>query len=371
MCPSFRATGDEQHSTRGRARLLQELMTGELASEGWRSETVKDALDLCLSCKGCISDCPTHVDMASYKSEFLHQHYRRRLRPRSHYSLGWLPVLLRMGERMPRVVNTLTRGRLTRGVFSLAAGIEPDRPIPALARTTFRRGHRKRLATTSPTPLSDATVGGESVWKDGPNGRVVLWPDTFNDHLTPDVAHAAVRVMEAAGYAVIVPDARGLLRPDVDDDRPAGYRAPDPAIARWPRRSSTARSRSWSWSRPARRCSRRTWSELLPGRSAGGVRGARGCRRWRRCWTWSGSWRRRSYGARGECRSASASAAPPAISQPHCHHQAVLGLAADRRVRERNGIAVGTELAGCCGLAGNFGAERGHGAMSARWRRWR
>ncbi|MGI8493324.1 MAG: FAD-binding and (Fe-S)-binding domain-containing protein, partial [Acidimicrobiales bacterium] len=108
MCPSYRVTGEEEHSTRGRAHLLAEMLEGEVISGGWRSTEVRDALDLCLSCKGCAGDCPVDVDVAAYKSEFLHHHYRRRLRPASHYSMGWLPLWARMASLTPAAVNALT-----------------------------------------------------------------------------------------------------------------------------------------------------------------------------------------------------------------------------------------------------------------------
>ena len=196
MCPSFRATRDEQHSTRGRARLLQEMVAGSLADDGWGSQEVRQALDLCLACRGCVSQCPTSVDMATYKSEFLHHHYRRRLRPLSHYSLGWLPLWLRLAAifRVPWLVNGITRSRLTRRVFTRAAGIAAERGIPPLARRSFTRDRRRLLAAL---PANTSTAGAR--------GRVVLWPDTFNEYLTPDVAHASVRVLEAAGFEVVLP----------------------------------------------------------------------------------------------------------------------------------------------------------------------
>ena len=190
MCPSFRATRDEQHSTRGRARLLQEMVAGSLANDGWHSTEVRDALDLCLSCRGCVSQCPTGVDMAAYKAEFLDHHYRRRLRPLSHYSLGWLPLWLTLTARVPRLVNVITRSRLTRRLFSLAAGIASDAGHPAAS--------RRRTFTRDGCPHRGSAARRQ-------HGRVVLWPDTFNDHLTPEVAHDAVRVLEAAGFEVIVP----------------------------------------------------------------------------------------------------------------------------------------------------------------------
>ncbi len=188
MCPSYRATGREQDSTRGRARLLQEMVAGSLSTQGWRSTEVRDALDLCLSCKGCVSECPTGVDMASYKSEFLHHHYQGRLRPRSHYSLGALPRWLRASWRMAPLANALMRHGVTRRMFSAVAGISAERAIPPIARMPFTRGHEPLLVRTTAR-----------------RGRITLWPDTFTNYLSPEVGHAAVRVAAAAGYGVDVP----------------------------------------------------------------------------------------------------------------------------------------------------------------------
>ncbi len=138
MCPSFLATRAEKDSTRGRARVLQEMLDGDLAPS-WRSPAVHDALDLCLSCKGCASDCPTGIDMAAYKAEVLHQSYRRRLRPRSHYSLGWLPRWSRLASRMPRLANRLTTLPGLRQMSLYLAGVDSRRSIPAFADTTFRK----------------------------------------------------------------------------------------------------------------------------------------------------------------------------------------------------------------------------------------
>ncbi len=348
MCPSFRATRDEQHSTRGRARLLQEMVAGSLASEGWRSAEVRAALDLCLACRGCVSQCPTSVDMAAYKSEFLHHHYRRRLRPLSHYSLGWLPLWLRLANRVPWLVNGITRSRLTRRAFTLAAGIATERGIPPLARRTFTRTRRQQVAVPA-TPAAPA-----------PHGRVVLWPDTFNEYLTPEVAHAAVAVLEAAGFEVTIPGrtvccgltwhttgqldmARRVLRRSLGAVELQGA---EPVVVLEPSCATMLRHDLLELlpddPRAASLAARvATFAEILDavGYVAGPV-------------PVTGAPTLRQAGA------------PPAISQPHCHQQAVLGLAADRRVMERNGISVGRELTGCCGLAGNFGAERGHEAIA-------
>jgi len=334
MCPSFRATRDEQHSTRGRARLLQEMMAGSLANEGWRSSEVRDALDLCLACRGCVSQCPTSVDMAAYKSEFLNHHYRRRLRPLSHYSLGWLPLWLKLTSRLPRVVNTVSRSRLTRRVFARLAGIAPSRGIPPIAKRTFSRDWRPRprVGTTS-------------------HGRVLLWPDTFNEHLTPEVAHDAVRVLEAAGFEAIVPRrsvccgltwhttgqlgmAKRVLRRSLGA---AELRGDEPVLVLEPSCATMLKS---------------DLPELLPD-------DPRAAALARRVTTLAELLDGVEYVAPPPTHSAR-----PAIAQPHCHQQSVLGLEADRRVCERNGIEIGKELEGCCGLAGNFGAEAGHEDIS-------
>jgi Fe-S oxidoreductase len=333
MCPSYRVTLDERHSTRGRARLLQEMMAGSLAREGWRSDAVRDALDLCLSCRGCVSECPTSVDMAAYKAEFLHQHYRRRLRPLSHYSLGWLPLWLKLTARMPWLVNTVTRSRPTRRLFARAAGIAPSRGIPRIARRTFSRDWRPR-----PRP-------------DAPHGRVVLWPDTFNDHLSPEVAHAAVRVLEAAGFEVVVPSrwvcdgltwhstgqlgtAKRVLRYSLGAAELGGD---EPVVVLEPSCATMLRA---------------DLPELLPD-------DPRAARLARRVTTFAELLDRVGFVAPPPPVPSA-----PAVAQPHCHQQAVLGLDADRRVCERNGIPISEELTGCCGLAGNFGAEAGHETVS-------
>ena len=339
MCPSFRATRDEQHSTRGRARLLQEMVAGSLADEGWGSREVRDALDLCLACRGCASDCPTGVDMATYKSEFLDHHYRRRLRPLSHYSLGWLPLWLKLTARIPRLVNLVTRSRLTGRLFTLAAGIAGERGIPPIAARTFTRDHRR------PTE------------KQARRGRVVLWPDTFNNHLTPDVAHAAVRVLADAGFETIVPGrsvccgltwhttgqlgvARRVLARSLGAPELSGA---EPVVVLEPSCATMLRS---------------DLPELLPDDPrAASLAG--------RVSTLAELLDKVGYEASPTAAAEAAKTeTAPAISQPHCHQQAVLGLDADRRVLDRNGIAVSKELEGCCGLAGNFGAERGHEALA-------
>jgi FAD/FMN-containing dehydrogenase/Fe-S oxidoreductase len=326
MCPSFLATRDEKDSTRGRARVLQELANGSLVS-GWRASEISEALDLCLSCKGCSADCPAGVDMASYKAEALYQRYRRRFRPASHYSLGWLPRSARLAARFPRLSNAALSAGPVAAVAKRVGGIDQRRPLPRFAPESFRQwfaGHRPAA------------------------GRpVLLWVDTFTNAFSPDVGKAAVRVLEAAGYSVRVTGrpvccgltwistgqldgARRQLRRTLDSVAPA-LDAGLPIVGLEP--SCTAVLRG-------------DITELLPGDP--------------RAATLPGAVR-----TLAELLSATDGWSPPDLSgvtgvaQPHCHHRAVLGWDADAALLAQAGARV-KAVGGCCGLAGNFGVERGH-----------
>jgi FAD/FMN-containing dehydrogenase/Fe-S oxidoreductase len=340
MCPSYRATGEERHSTRGRARLLQEMAAGALAVDGWRSPEVRDALDLCLACRACVSECPTAVDMAAYKSEFLDHHYRGRLRPRSHYSLGRLPQWLRLVRRVPgglRLANLVMAFPPTRRAFGLVAGIAGERRIPRIAARSF-------VATAAPP--RPAPVAGTAP------GRVVLWPDTFTNHLDPGVGHAALRVLAAAGFEAVVPRsavccgltaittgqldrARAELRRALATPELAGG---EPVLVLEPSCATTLRH---------------DLLELLPGDPAAASLA-------RRVTTLA-----ELLDAAGWAPPAGTDAEPTdALVQPHCHQQALLGTAADLRVMAAAGVRPSRVLSGCCGLAGNFGAEAGHERIS-------
>ncbi|MFD0380941.1 FAD-binding and (Fe-S)-binding domain-containing protein [Streptomyces sp. NPDC127112] len=374
MCPSYRATGEERHSTRGRARLLHEMLAGEIVRDGWRSAEVAEALDLCLGCKGCRSDCPVGVDMATYKSEFLHHHWRGRLRPPSHYLLGGLPTWLRLIARLraARLVNLAGR-------FLPVPGLARERTLPEVAGVPFTRWWRDRrtplpgagagagagagrgggggptpapeavpASDASPAPASDAapTSGPAPT---APLAPVTLWPDTFTDHLAPSTARAATRVLAAAGLTVTVPTAgpvccaltyvstgrltraRRVLRRTLDTlgDVEGPVLVLEPSCAAALRTDLPA---------------------LLPDdprahRLAAAVRTfAETLEQYAPHWT------------------------PPRLDRPvagqtHCHQHAVLGDAADRRLRDRAGLT-GELSGGCCGLAGNFGFEPGHHAVS-------
>jgi FAD/FMN-containing dehydrogenase/Fe-S oxidoreductase len=341
MCPSYLATRDEKDSTRGRARVLQELANGSLLSSGWRSPEVAEALDLCLSCKGCSSDCPAGVDMATYKAEALYQRYRRRLRPASHYSLGWLPRWAALTARSPWI-SSLANGVLSAGFTAALAkrlgGIDARRPLPEFAGESFRRWFGKRGAAAA-----SAAADGRK--------PVLLWVDTFTNAFAPQVGQAAVRVLEAAGYEVRVTGrnvccgltwistgqlggARRQLRRTLRELGPA-LEAGIPIVGLEP--SCTAALRGDA-------------SELLPGDPrAAALHGAV-----------------RTF---AELLSATDGWTPPDLSdvtgvaQPHCHQHAVLGWDADAGLLKSAGAAV-KAVGGCCGLAGNFGVERGHYEVS-------
>ncbi|WP_433443112.1 FAD-binding and (Fe-S)-binding domain-containing protein [Nonomuraea sp. CA-141351] len=330
MCPSYRVTREEEHSTRGRARLLGEMVRGELITDGWRSKAVRDALDLCLACKGCRSECPVNVDMATYKAEFLAHHYRHRLRPREHYSLGWLPLWSALASAAPGAVNALTHAPGLSRLLKAVAGIAAERDVPRFARERFTDWFKRRGASPP-----------------GTRGKVVLWADTFTNNFDPHIGQAAVSVLEAAGFEVHVPPvplccgltwistgqlatARRVLARSVRALRPwaetgvpvvglepsctAVFRADGPELLNTP---------------DTRLLSERTLTlaELLESRAP--------------------DWRPASSG--GE-----------AVAQVHCHQSAIMGYDADRAVLDRFGISTEVLNAGCCGLAGNFGFERSH-----------
>ncbi|HUI04884.1 MAG TPA: FAD-binding and (Fe-S)-binding domain-containing protein, partial [Acidimicrobiales bacterium] len=221
MCPSFMVTHEEKHSTRGRARILHEMMRRDSEIELWRSDEVRDALDLCLSCKGCKSDCPVNVDMATYKAEFLSHHYRRRLRPRVAYAMGLIYWWARAASRAPRLVNALTHAPLAARGVKWLGGIAPQRPAPLFATQTFSAWFASRPHRA-----------------DGSRPQVLVWPDTFSNYLDPAAAIATVEVLEEAGFDVSVParplccgrplydygmldTAERLLRQVLDELRPA------------------------------------------------------------------------------------------------------------------------------------------------------
>lgn len=194
MCPSFQITGDEIHSTRGRARILSEMFRGESITDGYKSGEVEEALDLCLSCKACASECPVNVDMATYKAEFLNEHYRGRVRPAAHYMMGWLPLLGHVAHKIPLLPRLVDAAMHTPGISTVLAkvgGLDTSRPLISFAHQSLRRWFGKR-------ELGHGAVGAR--------GTVVLWPDSFTTSLGTGPAQAAVEVLEWLGYTVEIPE---------------------------------------------------------------------------------------------------------------------------------------------------------------------
>jgi Fe-S oxidoreductase len=332
MCPSYQATHEEMHSTRGRAHLLWEMLEGDVVTDGWRSTEVRDALDLCLSCKGCLSDCPVNVDMATYKAEFTQHHYEGRpwARPLSHWSMGWLPLWSRFASRAPRSVNRLARLPLAKRL----GGIAPERDIPAFAEQSFDSWFAAR---------------GKAFAGDRP--QVLLWPDTFTNYLAPEIGRAAVEVIEAAGYEVVLPDkpvccgltwistgqlgrARKVIERSVATLAPH-LTAGIPIVGVEPSCLAALRHDA---------------PDLLPDdRLVGSL--ATSTQTFAEFLNRSG-WQPPQAGKE-------------ALVQTHCHQHAVLGFDADRSLMTAAGIAATVPDSGCCGLAGNFGFERGHYEVSA------
>jgi FAD/FMN-containing dehydrogenase/Fe-S oxidoreductase len=335
MCPSYRITKDEQHSTRGRARLLFEMLQGDVITDGWESQEVYDALDLCLACKGCTNDCPVDVDVPTYKAEFLYHHYksRRRHRPRYAYAFGFIDQGARVAATMPELVNLVTQTPGLARLAKLAAGIDRHRPLPSFAPVTLQQWFRRRGGTANP------------------NGRpVVLWPDTFNNHLHTDVGVACVEAIEAAGWQVIMP--RGhvccgrplydygfldvaerylhkcldVLRPYIRDGVPVVGMEPS-CLAVF----KDELTKMLPHDDDARRLAKNAYHF-------------------------------------GEFFDTFDLDVPPltrkALLWGHCHQRATGGIDSEQRVLEKMGVEVEEVSGGCCGLAGSWGFEAGKWKLS-------
>jgi FAD/FMN-containing dehydrogenase/Fe-S oxidoreductase len=325
MCPSYRATHEEKWCTRGRAHLLFEMLEGDPLKDGWRSEAVRDALDMCLACKGCKSDCPVNVDMATYKAEFMYHHYKGRLRPRAAYSMGRIFDVARAASHVPWLANAILQ---TPGLAHLAkaiGGIAQRRAMPHFASETFRDWFAARGKSRARGP------------------EVLLWPDTFNNYLHPDPLKDAVGVLEAAGYRVVVPaatlccgrplyaegmldKARGQLADLMDTLSPSIDRSV-PVVGLEP--SCVAAFR-----------------DELPNLFPADERA-----HWlaRNTYLFSEYLDRVGY-------------APPqlarkALVHAHCHHHAVIGTDAEKRLLAKTGLDCQFLDAGCCGMAGSFGFD--------------
>ena len=327
MCPSFRVTREEEHSTRGRAHLLWEMAKGEVIQDGWQSEEVKESLDLCLACKGCKSDCPVGVDVATYKAEFLSHYHKGRLRPINHYAFGNIDLWARLASNAPGLANLTTQLPFLRDIAKLVAGIPRQRSVPAFAPQTFKSWFRRHQPRHPDGPL------------------VVLWPDTFNNYFLPNTAKAAVDVLETAGFRVELPEGNLCCgRPLYDfgmldraeklllhilDALALEIEAGIPIVGLEPSCVAVFRDELCNLfpnDERARRLSRQTFllSEFLE------------------------NYKEIIPLPRLERK---------AIVHGHCHHKSVLKMNAEESVLRRMGLDYQTPSPGCCGMAGSFGFE--------------
>ena len=334
MCPSFRVTGEERHSTRGRAHLLWEMTKGEVIRDGWHDEHVKESLDLCLACKGCKSDCPVGVDVATYKAEFFSHYYEGRLRPRSAYAFGNIATWARLASLAPSLANLTTQTPLLRDLSKFVAGIPRQRSIPTFARETFRAWFRRR----PPRNLDAAPV--------------LLWPDTFNNYFLPETGKAAVEVLEAAAFRVLLPKA-GLccgrplydwgmlerakrlllaildaLAPEIEKGTPLVVLEPSCAAV-----FRDELTNLFPHDARAQGLSRQTLllSEFLTQRAT--------------------NFRLPQLQRR-------------ALVHGHCHHKSIMKMTDEEAVLREMGIDFYAPAPGCCGMAGSFGFEKDKYAIS-------
>ena len=331
MCPSYRVTHEEMHSTRGRARLLFEMLEGDPLRDGWRSEAVKEALDLCLACKGCKGDCPVNVDMATYKAEFLSHYYEHKPRPVWAYAFGLIPWWAHLASKLPRLVNAVSQTPVLSGLAKAVVRMAPERRIPAFSEQSFTQWWQANRAQRRPNEGKD---------------KIVLWPDTFNNYFHAQTAIHAVEVLESAGYDVTVPRrtlccgrplydygmielGKTMLREIIETLRPE-IEAGTPVVGLEPSCVSVFKDELLNLfpnDKDAHRLSDQTFmlGDFL-------VRDER--------------WQ------------------PPRLARRvvlhgHCHHKSVLGMNGEREALRRLGADVNELDDGCCGMAGAFGFEAG------------
>jgi Fe-S oxidoreductase len=346
MCPSYRATGEEQHSTRGRARLLWEMLAGALREEGFQSQAVHEALDLCLSCKACKSECPVAVDMAAYKSEFLAQRYKGRLHPLHHYIFGFADKLARLGSLTPALTNALLTGPLTSPLIKQIVGVAQERQLPRLAAQSFQQ-NRKAILAEQRVGVPDLD---SETWEATKPQQVLLWPDTWNNYYHPQTLAAAETLLTQAGFRVETPRghiccgrplydfgllgaARSYLARVLDRMAPQ-IEAGLPFIFLEPSCASVFKNEllelfpSGPLAPRAQRMSRQVWlladflASYAPSFAAGRLEGAH------------------------------------ILLHGHCHHKAVFGGPANEiALLRKAGATVEQIQAGCCGMAGPFGFE--------------
>ncbi|KUP95958.1 FAD-binding and (Fe-S)-binding domain-containing protein [Thermobifida cellulosilytica] len=337
MCPSYQVTRDEKDSTRGRARVLGEMLAGQVVTDGWRSAEVREALELCLSCKACAKECPVGVDMAAYKSEFLHHHYRGRLRPRTHYTLGWLPLWLKPAGLLPGLVNAAALSPLA-ALLKRAAGIDRRRALPV-----FASRRRRRAARVDRVPLRRGFT------TDRP--RAVLWTDSFNPAFSPEVLADGRAVLRDAGWEVLDSPARlccGLTWTSTGQLGTARAAAARTVRALLPavRAGAVVVGLEPSCTEQLRRELPRLLGTAEAAEVAGAVRTLA-----QALAEFTPDWQPPRIGGR-------------VVAQVHCHQNAGSGWQAERALLERAGARVEVPQAACCGLAGDFGFAEGHYEVS-------
>ena len=346
MCPSWQATREEKDATRGRARVLQEMVNGTLVTDGWRSAEVHAALDLCLSCKGCSRDCPTGTDMAAYKSRVQYEAFKGRLRPRDHYTMGWLPMwgrLVSSNPVFPRLMNVVMQTPGITNVLKLVAGIDQHRGMPRFAKGSNRAAARAQVEGRRALPGAAPTAKGE----------VVLWVDSFSDAFEGDhvAAMAAVliengwtpRLLERKACCGLTWITTGQLDGAVKELRNATDVLHE-YVSRGAKIVGTEPSCIAVWRSDA--------LELLHDDP------------------------RVAEVAANVVTLAEFLAADPdftmpdltghtVVAQPHCHEASVMGWAAEQRLLVASGATI-VRVNGCCGLAGNHGMIAGHYDFSVK-----
>jgi FAD/FMN-containing dehydrogenase/Fe-S oxidoreductase len=370
MCPSWRATHEEEHSTRGRAHLLWEMTQGEVIRDGWRSEEVKHSLDLCLACKGCKSDCPVGVDVATYKSEFLSHYYEGRLRPLSAYAFGNIDFWASLASKAPGLVNLTTQLPFLSDMAKVVAGIPPRRRIPPFAPETFKqwfsrtcrdgrirpsRARERAFETMREAHRPDSALfSPEGTHRDETlAATVLLWPDTFNNYFLPQTARAAVEVLETAGFQVRIPrvnlccgrplydfgmlDRAERLLLEILDELEPEIEAGIPVVGLEPSCVAVFRdelTNLFPHDARAQALSRQTFllSEFLEQKLHPGAKLPQLNRK--------------------------------ALLHGHCHHKSLMKMTAEESLLRRLGVDFTAPAPGCCGMAGSFGFHAEHYELS-------
>ena len=353
MCPSFHVTREEKHSTRGRARLLFEMLRGETIPEGWRDEGIKDALDLCLACKGCKGDCPVSVDVATYKAEFLAHFYEGRLRPAAAYSMGLIDRWAAIGSHVPTLANLFTQ---TPGLSALAkkvTGVTQHRTMPPFPPQSFKQWLDGRSTS------SERSVRGD----------VILWADTFNNYFMPHTAQAAFEVLEDAGFRVRVPRehlccGRPLYDFGMLDQAKAYLRNVMSAL-----KEDIAKGTPIVCLEPS--CAsvfRDELRNLFPGDETAARLGKQVIlfAEFLHQVGYKPATLTRTERARKQSSDGSPGPATRALVHGHCHHKALWSLSPEEHLLQHAGLAPEVMDSGCCGLAGSFGYEAEHYDVSMK-----